>query len=510
MFLCGRIFTYSVLLLAAGAGSANAAAHPQKNKPDPAVAQLQDEMQSLRQVVTAQQDTIRELREAVRRLEETNGKVASTAGGAASNADRAVGEAQSAQQAAALAQKAADHAEFSAAEAKTATALQKDDVIAGRKRIDALEGVLGRFRLGGDVRLRFEPILQDLTPDRFRTRLRVRFGVEGKLNEDVMGGFYLATGTVNDDPVSTNQTLTQFFTRKPIGLDRGWITYRPAAAKWLQLTGGKFQTTWQRTSLTIDPDLNPEGFSEKVSFDLKNNVFRNVSFTGVQLTFNEVAGSNIPVVLGNDSWVFGGQGSVALSLGKRVNTTLSGTGLNWRNTDAIVQAIVAKTLAGNRNTNATIGSGASTVYASKFLYADFMADTTVLTGAERWPLRLVLDFVTNPRAASSQRDGFWGEAFLGRLQDRSDLQMSYAFGRIEQDAVIAAFNESELRAPTNILQHKVAVAWLAQKNTTVSFTGWFGRTLNRNLQNAALPPGVAPGEQDPYVKRLQMDVIYKF
>ncbi|MGH9556228.1 MAG: putative porin, partial [Terriglobales bacterium] len=75
----------------------------------------------------------------------------------------------------------------------------------------ALESMAERFRFSGDVRVRFEPILQDLAPARYRARVRVRFGVDGKLGEDLSGGLYLATGTVGDDPVSTNFTDSQFF-----------------------------------------------------------------------------------------------------------------------------------------------------------------------------------------------------------------------------------------------------------------------------------------------------------
>jgi hypothetical protein len=67
----------------------------------------------------------------------------------------------------------------------------------------------------------------------------VRFGFDEKLNEDFIGGFYLATGSLGDSN-STNETLTNFFNRKTIGLDRGYITYQPVAHRWLQLTGGKF------------------------------------------------------------------------------------------------------------------------------------------------------------------------------------------------------------------------------------------------------------------------------
>jgi hypothetical protein len=49
-----------------------------------------------------------------------------------------------------------------------------------------------------------------------------------------------------------------------------------------------------------------------------------------------------------------------------------------------------------------------------------------------------------------------------------------------------------------------------QKNTTAAFTWWVGRTLNPSLQNAAKAPGLPAGMQDPYLNRLQLDVIYKF
>ncbi len=80
--------------------------------------------------------------------------------------------------------------------------------------------------------------------------------IDGQLNEDFIGGFALATGSIGD-PTSTNETLTNVFDRKTIALDRGFITYNPVAHNWLSLTGGKFAYTWQRTSVTFDPDLEP-------------------------------------------------------------------------------------------------------------------------------------------------------------------------------------------------------------------------------------------------------------
>lgn len=467
-----------------------------------------DEVKALRETVSSQQQELQALRADVQRLIEMNTRGQQSAQQAQSAAQEAKDSASDAKTAVSQAQKAADHAEFSAAEAKTKEQLDKE---ASDKKVDEVASVVRRFRPLGDIRVRFEPIYQDLTPDRYRARVRLRIGAEGKLNEDFIGGFQLATGTTENDPVSTNFTDSQFFSRKPIGVDKAYINYQPVAHKWLTLTAGKFAPNWWKTSAWLDPDLNPEGGAEKLSFDLKHLGFvKNVSLIGMQLVYNEVAGTNLPVAFGGDSVAFGGQGSVSMQFGKLITTTFAGTGLNWINANPVIQAIAAKTLAGNRNTNATLGAGTNIRYASKFMYADFIADAGVKTWWDRYPLHLTLDLLENPRAASDHNHALWAEAAVGNQKEKHDLQLGYAFGRIEQDAVIAAFNESELRAPTNVIQNKLYAQWLVQKNTTLSFTDWIGRTLNRNLQNAAVPVGLSAFQQDPYLNRMQFDVIYKF
>jgi hypothetical protein len=137
-------------------------------------------------------------------------------------------------------------------------------------------------------------------------------------------------------------------------------------------------------------------------------------------------------------------------------------------------------------------------------------DTVIKTPSERFPFHLLLDYEQNTRAASRNRHGYWVESSFGRLSEKHDIQFGYTWARIEQDAVIGVFNESELRASTNIVQNRILFAYQAQKNVTLQFTEWIGRTLNSNLQNAALAPGLKPGMRDPYLKRLQLDLLYKF
>jgi hypothetical protein len=157
----------------------------------------------------------------------------------------------------------------------------------------------------------------------------VRFGVDGKLNEDFVGGFALATGSLGD-PTTTNETFTNFFDRKTLGLDRGYITYNPVAHRWLSLTGGKFAYAWNRTQVTGDPDINPEGFNEKFSWDLNIPVVKNLAVDFMQLLFNESS-------TGTDSYALGGQVSGRLQLG-RLTTTPSFLAIKWNNPDSILQA----------------------------------------------------------------------------------------------------------------------------------------------------------------------------
>lgn len=426
-----------------------------------------------------------------------------------------------------------------------------------QKRVSAIEDLLGRFRLSGDVRLRQDSFFQNYSgcpsgcAPRFNERLRIRLGLEGALNSDFIGGIYLASGFLSN-PISTNETLTNAFERKTVGFDRGYITYNPVGHRWLSLTGGKFAYTWNRLGTSFDPDINPEGFSEKFSFDTTNSVFRNVSFTGMQLLMNQIGSATGKG--GPASFAAGGQVATVMKLGP-VTTTPSFTILNFRNADILVSesaSVVGATttgstkpaigplpvpgpgsgcaagsqlpsfapcvLATNGFTNATVVDKNGKVhFLSQFLYADFIVDNTIQTGWNRFPLRILGEYENNLNAADHPQPGvgkqshtYLIDASLGQLKERGDFNFGYAFQREEQDAAIAAYVESEQRAPTNVIQHRVYFQWKVRRNTVVSATDWIGRTLNSNLQHAALAPGIKPGQQEPYLNRLQFDVIYTF
>lgn len=527
-------------------------------KPQPArTGTLSKEIKALRDTVTAQQQQMEVQRQQMNQLKTQLQQLLDATQQANANTQKVQGDAAQAQttaiqaqQSAIDAQHAADQAAANATAAKSELSLvdqkSKDD----DKRIGALQDILGRFRLSGDIRVRGEDIFQDCPAcvTRNRARLRVRFGVDGRLNDDFIAGFALATGSLGD-PTSANETFSNYFERKTVGLDRGFITFNPVSARWLSLTGGKFAYTWTRTSLTLDPDINPEGSNQKLSWDLNTPFIKNFTVQGLQLLYNEVA-------KGDDSFALGGNVSATFKLGP-LTTTPSFTLIDWGFPDSILNApafaVQATTsgnppiqvpgegpgcatgsslpsvppcaIASNGMTNATVvDAKGQRHFLSGYEYADFILNSQLKTGLSRFPLNLILEYEDNLKAADhplnskgavitsigSQSQAYLGEISIGQIKNRNDLQFGYSFWRSGQDSILATFSESEQRAATNIIEHRIYASWRMRSNVIAQYNAWIGRTLNSNLQHAVLAPGVAPGQTEPFLARHQFDLIYSF
>jgi hypothetical protein len=541
-----------------------------------------DDVNTLRAALSAQQRQMEQQRQQMDQLKsqlqqllDTSQQANAAAQRAQSSVDQAQTTAAQAQQSATEAQRLADQASSNAVEAKTAVALVSTKTQEEGNQLSALESLVGRFRFSGDVRIRGEAYNQQGVPDRNRARIRVRLGLDGQLNEDFNAGIALATGQLGD-PTTTNETLTNVFDRKTIALDRGYITYNPIAHHWLSVTGGKFAYSWQRTSVTFDPDLNPEGFNEKASFDLSGPI-KNVTFQALELLYNEANGK--PGIPSQDSYALGGQASARVQFG-RWTATPSFLTLKWNRPDAILQqssfsvgatstgfqpatpkggatpspvtgipvpgegpgcakgtglaSFPPCTFAPNGMTNATfVDSKGVAHFYSGYNYADFILNNQVETGFKRLPVNLLLEFLDNLDAEAhplntkgkvisnlgSQNKEYGFDFSVGQVKNRNDIQLGYSWYREEQDAAIASFVESDQRAPTNILQNRIYALWKLRANTLAGFTWWRGRALNTNLENnvalfnnynSSVPTIAKAGQQEPYLNRLQFDLIYTF
>jgi len=196
----------------------------------------------------------------------------------------------------------------------------ESEVRNSRKAVEEKLKALGPFVFSGDLRLRAEPTFGgpgDQSQDRFRERIRFRFNAEAQLNDQFRGGFSLASGDLNN-PISTNQTLNQYTTRKPIAIDRAYATYNPAWFRSLTLTGGKFAYPWFNTELVWDKDLNPEGAEETLAFNVRTPLLKKFSVVGFQLPFAENKRANAADKSFYNTMVYGEQLQTFWQLGSRV------------------------------------------------------------------------------------------------------------------------------------------------------------------------------------------------
>jgi hypothetical protein len=571
-----KLFTGALILaISAGLWAQTPAAKPAAKKKhattttepaQPAVTAA--DVQELKDAIAAQQQQIQQLTQQLQQNQQAwqqSQQQLQQAQSAASDAQQKAAsiQANSDQQQTTVAKLSGDVADVKTTIASSVVAQQDE-----QKRFNALESAFGRFRFSGDMRVRGENYNQEGVPDRNRARMRARFGFDGRLSEDFIGGIYVATGSLGD-PTTTNETMTNFFDRKTIGLDRAYITFNPKALHWLSATGGKFAFPWTRTSLTFDPDINPDGFDVKASFDTaKAGPIKNFTVQTMLLPFNEVT-------KGPDSFIVGGNTSARIVFGPWTLTPTY-TILNVRGADALLSASAFATqatttgsqstgtnngnvpgegpgcatiqnvpspsslafapcpFAANGMTNSTFvtvsSSGVPTAhFLSKFLYSDFILNNQVKTGSARLPLNLWAEYEQNLNAASNPFDTKGNATDLGKQNkaygfdlsfgqaittaNKNEVQFGYSWWRIEQDAILASWGESDQRAPSNILQNRIYAGWRIQKSVLAQYTMWFGRTLNSGLENNAASINKTitnAGDKEPTLKRQQFDLVYTF
>ena len=338
---------------------------------------------------------------------------------------------------------------------------------------------------------------------RTRGRFRVRFGTEGHLAPGlrVVAGF--GVGELND-PNSTYQTLGNNFSRKFATWDRAYMTYNPTRAKWMVLTAGKFPQNWLRSPMTFDVDLFPEGLSERFSFDLKRaGAFKNFSLQGLQLVANEQAN-------GPDTLIMGGQATVRVNPARRFSTIAAFTELDFKRPESLLRSQLNGSNVGIRNTNEVIMRGGEAFYASAFRYANAIVETTIQTGIESLPITTALEYQRNLRASSPHDSARSFRIDVGRHQQKGDWSFSWHVFRVEQDAIVSAFGESDWHAPSNVIQHRYSITRMLHPNVMAAFTWYRGRTLDSMLPNAVLAPGLSSGRRDPWANRMYFDAIYRF
>lgn len=450
------------------------------------------------------------------------------------------------------------------------------------KKVETRVSEIGAIKFSGDIRLRSEsffgqqnilangdnPALlgNELSP-RHRMRLRARLQMRGSVTDEFDWGLRFATGSFADN-ISTNQTLTDFFNRKPFGLDQAFITYKPKRVAGLRLQGGRFEPPWTFTEMTIDNDLMVEGFNESYARAFKKSALKELTFVAWQLPMLErnsafVRNANGTVNIdqsrrgGRDLALYGGQVRARFEPSSKVALSLSVLDLFYSGTQFIspvqvfgsqlllpltftipasgatpaqtitTQVAISRDLlvAGNAGLGLTNASNNATNrdgrLASGYNLVDMLARLE-LKHNKRWPVTFLMNFVVNTQAhdvvtagpggadlllPNNENRGFWGEVQVGQSKARGDTQFGYTFFRIEKDAVLTPFNFSDVTQQSDMRAHRFLFAYTADPRVTFNVVGIVTQRLNGLLGPFAATP---PGSLNRSTFRLQFDTVLKF
>jgi hypothetical protein len=372
---------------------------------------------------------------------------------------------------------------------------------------DALPEWVDRFKFDGDFRLRFQGDRfgsgnasreeleltgfdgKNTRVNRDRFRVRARLGIQAKVTDNLSGNFRLATGNFAD-PVSTNQTLGNYGNRFTLALDRAYLYYQ--YKDWMKIYAGRFPNPWFHTDLVWDEDLHFDGIAANARRRLFRDDLTGFVTAGI-FPIQDVERSQDSKA--KSKWLYGAQGGLEWLRSERTSYKF-GLGLyNYANVQGKANpensTIYNDTQPQFRQKGNTVfnidNDGNPTTnrfaLASKFreLNLTAMADLSMFD-----PIHIIVtgDYVKNlafdrteiRRLTGSNEvnpgdTGFQAKVAVGApsVQNRGDWQAYIAYKRIEIDAVLDAFTDSDFRlGGTNAKGYVLGGSYGLQKNTWLS------------------------------------------
>ncbi|MDD5692762.1 MAG: putative porin, partial [Candidatus Omnitrophica bacterium] len=295
------------------------------------------------------------------------------------------------------------------------------------------------LKLKGDLRLRYqtkvEKTTNDATKDTNIGRIRLRLGLEAKINERLLAGIGIATGS--GDPRSTNITFGGYSEKKTVVLDYGYAKYSPFS--WLKLVGGKMllgDTLWEPTDLIWDTDITPEGamlqFNKKLGPNA--NFFLN---TGVLIVDADTSSDN------DAPMAYLVQPGVSYKLNDSVSLKSAFSFQDFSNT----KSHVSSKYSSESNTGNTTKGTSSYVYDYKMINPALelnIKEPFKAVGLDVEFLKLYGEYVNN-LAVSKGASGFSCGFKLGdsKIEKWGDWQVKYVYAMLGRDAVLDVLPDSD-------------------------------------------------------------------
>ena len=352
-----------------------------------------------------------------------------------------------------------------------------------------------RIELKGDFRYRLEIIDIPDTDDskvRYRHRIRGRLGVNADLSNGFGLGFQLATGS--DDPVSTNQTIGDAFSTKPVWVDLAFVDWQPDYAEGLAFVFGKMKNPFrkpQKTELVWDGDLNPEGLALGFERTL-----------GMVTPFLQTGGFYVEErKTEKDSWLLGVQGGVSLEFAEGLFHIAAGIGY-YDHTHIKGATLYHDPEDSFGNSVDLLTDDDDNEYAV-YKYDYNMLDGFMELGGKiiKFPWSVFGNVVKNVANDVDDGLGWLVGAKLGKAKKPLTFDLQYTYRVVESDAVLGVFTDSDfIGGGTNGKGHEWNLGFQVIKPMKIAASFFLNKT----------PAKTEKGETYRDYKRFQLDFQFKF
>lgn len=320
-----------------------------------------------------------------------------------------------------------------------------------------------KLTLSGDFRYRHEFTEEQGKDTASRNRIRARLMLKSEVTPGVGVTFQLATG--DDNPISSNQTLTDAASSKSIRWDLAYCHIERPWVPGLALDAGKMVNPWYRPGeweMIWSNNLRPEGVSAQYSRTLAGV---DSKLIGAWFWLEERAQQL-------DSYMGGLQGVFTYDLDEESPSrlTFSGAWFTYLNVRGWPTLYLEDN--GFGNSIDTLGQ-----YRTDFELIELSAQADFeLRGI---PVRPAFDFVTNT-ATRGPRTGWLAGVEIGRTNGVGSWAARWSYREVESNAVLGVFTDGILGGGgSNVRGHDFSADLMLAYHTMLRVT-YFDSI--RNLQ----------------------------
>jgi hypothetical protein len=379
--------------------------------------------------------------------------------------------------------------------------------------------VLEKMKFKGDLRLRHDTQWRETEDEEYsrnRERFRLRLGVTAEPTETTEVGVRLASGSGFQN--TTNQSFDGHGRGKDIFIDLAYASWEPMDA--FKVIGGKMKNPLFTFPLVWDPDVNPEGLSETVKFDVADGIDIFANFGQWFIEELDIKGES-----DSDPTLLAYQLGFSVKPSKKVKFQLAGAYYDFMNFDTIEYDDLS---------DKASFQGYNHKHSQQMI---FDSDGKLLNEFGCWevgaklkfkeilpvPFSVFGDYVVNDEAdidelinkgvdpgdsdpgdltayKGDDRDTGWLVGFdLGNKKKKGDWYLKYFYQELQDFAFPAVFVDSDFHGGgTNNEGHYVQGRYLITDNIQTRAT--FFSTTRENEDK--------DGQKDE--NRIQLDVIFKF